>query len=157
MATGGQTSDILLAPAATAGDARPLTSTNDAAIFGDAFTADSKYVLYFDHIAPATGGGNFYAAGVSGSAPAYLASNAWLAAATSGSKGLVTGNCATCSSSATGAADLLSFDATDSTSVRTLVSQINASFYLTADRDKVVYSWTCTPDDRAGVYALPVP
>jgi hypothetical protein len=157
MAAGGQTSDLLLAPAAAAGEARALTSTTDAAIFGDAFTADSKYVLYFDHIAPVTGGGNFYAAGVSGSAPAFLASNAWLAAATSGSKGIATGNCAKCSSSTTGAADLLAFDATDSTSVKTLVSRVYASFYLTADRDKVVYSWTCSPDGRAGVYALPVP
>jgi hypothetical protein len=156
LASGGQTSDLLLAPAAMAGDARPLTISTGAAIFGDAFTSDSRYVMYFDHIA-AKGGGDFYVAGVSGMAPTYLASNAWVAATTSGSKGLVTGQCRTCSSSATGAADLLAFDANEPTSVKTLVSQIYASFYLTADRNKVVYSWTCSRDNRAGVYALPVP
>jgi hypothetical protein len=156
LASGGQTSDLLLAPASMAGAARPLTISTGAAIFGDAFTADSRSVMYFDHLA--SNGGDFYVASVSGTSPTYLASNAWVAAATSGSKGLVTGQCPTCSaSSATGTADLLAFDANDPTSVKTLVSQIYASFYLTSDRNKVVYSWTCSHDDRAGVYALPVP
>jgi hypothetical protein len=157
LATGEQTSDLLLAPAKVEGDARPLTVSNAAAIYGDAFTADSKYVLYFDHIAPTTGSGNLYVAGVSGKASAYVASSAWSAAATSGSKALVSGNCAACSSSTTGAADLLAFDANDPKSITTLVSEAYASFYLTADRNKVVYSWTCAPDERAGVYALTVP
>jgi hypothetical protein len=157
LATGGQTSDLLLAPATMEGNPRPLTASNEAAIYGDAFTVDSKFVLYFDHIAPATGGGNFYVAGVSGKAPAFVASNAWVAAATSGSKALVSANCATCSSSTTGAADLLAFDANEPKSVKTLVSQAYATFYLTSDRNQVVYSWTCASDPRAGIYALPVP
>ena len=157
LASGGATSDLLLAPAAMQGDARPLTVSNAAAIFGDAFTADSQYVLYFDHITPTTGSGNLYVAGVSGKASAFVASNAWSVAATSGSKAVASGNCATCSSSTTGAADLLAFDASEPSSVTTLVSQAYASFYLTGDRNKVVYSWTCSPDQRAGVYALEVP
>ncbi len=153
----GQTSDLFVASAATAGTTRRLSAWADSAIFGDAFTADSSHVLYFDNISSTGAGGDFYVANVSGGARTMVASNAWIAAATTGSKVLLSANCATCSDSTTGPADLVALDAQNPARLVTLVSQAYASFYLTADRDRVVYSWTCTPDRAAGVYVLPVP
>jgi hypothetical protein len=156
-AQGGQTSDLYLASATMPDPARALSVSTSASIFGAAFTADSRYVLYFDNVSVASGVGDFVVASVSGGPPTKVTSEAFVAAATAGSQVLVTDNCTTCSGVSAGAADLRAFDAVNPATITTLVSQAFASFYLDAARDKVVYSWTCKQDRTAGVYVLPVP
>jgi hypothetical protein len=156
-AQGGQTSDLYLASATASDAARALSVSTSAAIFGDAFTADSLYALYFDNVSVASGVGDFVVASVPGGPPTKVTSDAFVAAATAGSHVLVTDNCTTCTGISAGAADLRAFDAVNPATITTLVSQAYASFYLDTARDKVVYSWTCKRDGTAGIYVLPVP
>ncbi len=154
----GQTFDLSVASAVAPGAPARLSVGTNAALYGDAFTADSSYVLYFDNVDGATGLGDFYLARSATGAPTKAASFAWIAVATAGTKVLVSDNCATCSNARTGLADIEALDATHPADVTTIVTQAFANFYLSPARDKVVYSWTCRPEDpKAGIYALPVP
>jgi hypothetical protein len=156
VASNQQTTDIYLASATSPGTATQLSMSNGASLYGDAFTADSKYAMYFDNVA-ASGVGDFSAAPTAGGASTKVASNAWLAWATAGSKVLLSDHCANCMMTSAGAADLEAVDLANPTAITTLVNQANANFYLTAAKDKLVYSWTCAQDSTAGVYVLAVP
>jgi pentapeptide MXKDX repeat protein len=153
----GNTYDLVLASARTQGAATTLSATSNSAIYGDAFTADSAYALYFTNVDVTKAVGDFYVARSSGGLQAKVTSAAWSVAATTGSKVLFNDNCPSCSSTSAGSADIRAVDATDLAAPTTLVSQASANFFVTMAKDKVVYAWTCMQDSSAGVYVIPVP
>jgi hypothetical protein len=153
----GNTYDLYLASAKSAGAVTALSATSGAAIYGDAFTADSRYALYFANVDVTKSVGDFYAARTSGGTPVRVTSAAWSVAATSGSKALFNDNCPSCSLASAGSADLRGVDLANPGAPTTLVSQASANFFLTATKDEVVYAWTCKQDSTAGLYVIPVP
>jgi hypothetical protein len=158
----GATYDVSLASALTPGTPTALAATPTAEIFGDAFTTDSKYAMYFANIDLTTMLGDFYVAPTAGGTPTKVTSSAWSEAAAAGSKVVVNDNCTGCSFTMTtgltvGTADLHALDVAHPTAIATIASQAYGFFYLNTAKDTVVYSWTCRKDGTGGVYALPVP
>ncbi|HEY8090382.1 MAG TPA: hypothetical protein VIF09_21120 [Polyangiaceae bacterium] len=151
----GGTSDMYLASAETAGAASTLSSATTAAIYGDAFTADSSRVLFYTNIK--SGAGDFNAAAVSGGAPTKLGSNAWINASTTGTKALFNDNHVGGQQGAPGTADIEAVDTAATGAPKLMVTQADDLFYLTSARNKVVFSWSQVASSQAGLYATPVP
>jgi hypothetical protein len=153
--TMGNYHDLYVASAMAPGMATALATMPTSALFGDAFTADSAYALFFTNVM-SDGTGDFYA-GASTGAPTKVTANAWQEYATTGSGGLVNDNYnASGGTSGNGIADIEAFDATNPTVLKTLVTAADADFYPTAARDAIVYSWTCAPSASAGLWVLAV-
>ena len=149
-------SDLYMASAVTPGQLATLWTKPTAAVFGDAFTLDSTFALFFTNVASGTG--DFYVASTAGGSPTKVTSNAWQEYATTGTRGVVNDNYnANGGSSGNGIADLESFDARSPTVLKTLVTAADANFYTTAAKDEVVYSWSCAATSSAGVWVLPSP
>ena len=154
--TMGNRYDLYVASATAPGMATALATMPTSAFFGDPFTLDSRYALFFTNVM-SDGTGDFYA-GASTGAPTKATSNAWQEYATSGSRGLVNDNYnPSGGSSGNGIADIEAFDATNPTVLKTLVTAADANFYPTPARDAIVYSWSCAQSARAGLWALAVP
>jgi hypothetical protein len=158
----GATYDVNLASAVTPGEAIPLAAKPTAGIYGDAFTADSKYAMYLDNIDLMHSTGDFYAAPSTGGTPAKVTTGAWAAVAASGSKVIFNDNCTGCAYNPTvgltiGNADLKAVDVSSPTAITTLAHQAYGTFFLNAAKDTVAYSWGCTKDGTGGVYASPIP
>jgi hypothetical protein len=153
--TMGNRHDLYLASATAPGMATALATMPTSALFGDAFTFDSRSALFFTNVM-SDGTGDFYA-GASTGAPTKVTSNAWQEYATSGSRGLVNDNYnPSGGSSGNGIADIEAFDATNPTVLKTLVTAADANFYPTPARDAIVYSWSCAQSARAGLWVLAV-
>jgi len=153
--TMGNYHDLYVASATAPGMATALATMATSALFGDAFTADSGYALFFTNVM-SDGTGDFYA-GASTGAPTKVTANAWQEYATAGSGGLVNDNYnAGGGTSGNGIADIEVFDATNPTVLKTLVTAADADFYPTATKDAIVYSWTCAPSASAGLWVLAV-
>jgi hypothetical protein len=149
------TSDLYLASATTPGTATPLSTMPSGGLFGDVFTADSKYVLYA--LNAGTGTGDFYVMPASGGTATKVASGMWQEWTTAGSKVVVSVNCVGCTPDS-GVADLEAVDAANPTTTTQLVGQADANFFLSAAKDKLVYSWKCSKaSTAAGVWAMPTP
>jgi hypothetical protein len=147
--------DLYAASAATAGSATTLSSATTNAVFGDLFTADSTHVL-FDESLAADFTGNFTTVGVSGGTPSNYGPENWTWNATAGSKAVFNLNYAAGGNQG-GTADLMGLDTAGSAAPTLLVTQADAYYYLTAAKDKVVYSWSYLPNSMSGVWVLPAP
>lgn len=137
-----------------------LTSTSAGANFGDAFTADNSHVLFFPNVVMSGAAGyvgnyDTFTLPASGM-PKTIAQNVWEEFATTGAKTLYNDNYASNAGFA-GAADIESIDLSTSTAAKTLVSQADANFFLSADKQTIVYSWSACPGAKDGIYALPTP
>jgi hypothetical protein len=149
--------DLYLASATTAGGATPLSAMPTADLFGDPFTADSRYVLFFTNAANGNTG-DFYVAPTMGGTPTKVTSNAWREYATAGTRGVVNDNYNTNGgSSGNGIADIESFDATNPAGLKTLVTAADANFYASPRKDEIVYSWSCAQSSNAGIWVLSSP
>jgi hypothetical protein len=150
--------DLYLASAATTGSATLLGSA-PAAVFGDAFTANSGYALYFANLDTDTGTGTFTAANCSAPGDAggtVIGMDAWEDFASSGTKVVYNDNFMQGMGSGGQTADLKSVDV--SAPVPTLlVSQADANFFLSPDKTKIIYTWTYETGSQAGLWVLPAP
>jgi hypothetical protein len=155
MSTGTYLSDVYLASASTPGAASPLLTVTSGAVYGSAFTADSKYALFFSGNSNFVGDFVVAAAGAS-STPKTVAQNAWLVAATTGSK-VILGDSYSMSGGVNGTVDLESVDVSNPTGKTTIVAQADANFALTPASDKLVYTYGCGQGANAGVWVMPVP
>jgi hypothetical protein len=150
--------DLYLASATTPGSAATLTSSAvlqpafPQAI--DPFTADSTHALY-SYPPPADGGAgvfpSLYAAPTATGVGVGLGFTVGSAFATSGSK--IVFNAA----GAFGGLDLLAVDTASSTAPTPLVNLVDSVFFLTAGKDKIVYTWSYDDVPAAGLYAAPTP
>jgi hypothetical protein len=154
--TGAQTSDIYLASATAPSTATALVSSTNAAIYGDSFTADSSHALYTANVSGAVG--DFMAAAVSGGTPVKLGSTEWINIASTGAKTTFNVNWVSGGQSGQGTADIESVDTSGSAAPTLLVSQADAFYFMTAAKDKIVYSWSyVSGDTRDGIWVLPAP
>jgi hypothetical protein len=147
----GQTSDMFLASTSAAGSATALSSATTAALFGDAFTADSSRALFYTNVSK--GVGTFNAQATSGGAPTALGSNVWENYAATGTKVVFNQNYDRTNQ----LADIAVADVASTAPATVLVTQADAYFFLSPARDKVVYSWSDQPGGQEGVWVAPVP
>jgi hypothetical protein len=148
-------SDLNLVSATTPGSASLLWAAPTGALFGSAFTADSRFVLYFTNL---TGylDGDFMAAPTGGGAPTKVASHGWAGWATTQSKVVLADNYAAIRTGYS-AIDIESVDLANPGARSTLASQVDLDLYLTPMNDQIVYAYTCDSSPRAGVWVMPVP
>jgi hypothetical protein len=148
-------SDLRLVSATAPGSDSLLWAPPTGALFGSAFTADSRFVLYFTNL---TGNldGDFMAVSTGGGAPTKVASHGWAVMATKQSK-VVLADHYTAIRTGYSAIDLESVDLANPGAPSTLVSQVDPDPYLTPSSDQIVYASSCDSGPRAGIWVMPVP
>ncbi len=148
--------DLYLSPTAPGSTAIPLSSAVTSAVYGDPFTADGTHALFFANLNSSLVG-DYDEMAVTGSTPAKLGSVAWEGFATTAAKVLFNDNWVA-DSTGSGRADLEAVDTSAATpTVTKLVSQADAFFYLSADKSKVVYTWSYCAGSQAGLYVTSSP
>ncbi|MGH7296660.1 MAG: hypothetical protein ACRELB_17105, partial [Polyangiaceae bacterium] len=153
-AAGDTVNDEYVASTTTPGNATALSAGVTSALYGDPFTADSTHVMYDQNVSGGTG--DFTTQAVSGTAAATQGPTNWIWSSTSAGKALFNANYAQGGNQG-GTADLLAVDTAGSGAPTLLVTQADAFYYLTAAKDKVVYSWSYLPNSWSGIWVLPVP
>jgi hypothetical protein len=146
---------LWLTPTGSAGQARRLSSEEDATVSGSPFTADSAWALWFtDH--DVYGAGALMAARVSGGAASRLGTGAWNVSAAVGARIIYTDGY-TVAPGRPGRAVLRACDLSARAAGKTLLAtNVDPTFYLTHAHDQVVFSF----DDgtaESGIYVAPVP
>jgi hypothetical protein len=164
--TGGPLADLYLASTTPAteppGVATTLSSAASAGLFGVPFTADSSHVLFAENVIVGSGTNlsdgtrSFTVAPTSGGVPVAKGAVNWLYVPTTTSKVLFNANYTTEAQGQGGSADLLYFDTAAAASPKLIATQADAFFYVTAAKDKVVYSWSYLPDSLAGIWVYPL-
>ena len=145
-------SDLYLVPTDKASPPQALSATDDGAIFGDAFTADSSRVLYFTKCTM-EGIGIFNTKAVGGGAVAEHGKKVWLTWATKGSTVLYNDNYVA-QARRFQRADILLLDVAKQDPPRLLVKGADVDFYLNTAKDKMVYTWGVDPS-KQGLYVAP--
>jgi hypothetical protein len=154
--TGAQTSDVYLASATASGTATALSSATSAAIYGDFFTPDSSHALWTANVSGAVG--DFMSAAVTGGTPTKLGTNEWINITSTGAKTTFNVNWVSGGTSGQGTADIQSVDTSATAAPKLLVSQADAFYFMSAARDKVVYSWSyVSGDSHGGIWVVPAP
>lgn len=133
-----------------------LDGMTDGANFGDAFTADNSHALFFTGI-NSNATGSYMSLGLppSGAAKA-ITMTGWVGYATSAAKVVYSDNWSM-AGAFEGHADIHAVDLSGTAAPTTLVSAADASFYVTADKSKVVYSWHGCPGAAEGIYSIAAP
>jgi hypothetical protein len=148
--------DLYLLSTSAPGPARALAAT-ESVFYGAAFfTADSKYVTYVSQ-SPSGLTYPLSVAPVAGGAPTVLAASSYNAAPTSGSKLVFNANFQPNQAVGAGTADIDAVDLSQTAPAATLVTQANASFFLTSDKQHIVYSWSYAPGPLGGVWVMAAP
>jgi hypothetical protein len=156
--------DLYLAANAAASTPTPIVTSKEGAVFGDVFTADSKYVIFVNELSAAGGA----VQGSIGQLNVWDIANSKLIAVSGGmhsdwdSNALATGsmvlyndNFLTGSSTATeGIADLKTVDVSATTLTPTVIqAEADQNYFLSTDKAAIVYSITLACDtDAAGIY-----
>jgi hypothetical protein len=149
-------SDLYLSSTAAGSTATPLSTAVTASVYGDPFTADSTHALFFANLNSSLVG-DYDEMAVTGTTPTKLGSVGWEGFATTAAKVVFDDNWVTESIGA-GRADLEAVDTSAATpTVTKLVSQADAYFYLSADKSKIVYSWSYCTNSQAGLYVTSSP
>ena len=158
-AGGDVLNDEYVASATTPGNATALSAGVTTAIYGDPFTADSTHVMYDQNVSGGTG--DFDTQAVTGGTAADDGPTNWIWSSTTGSKAIFNLNWAAGGNQTingqAGTADLMAVDTAGSAAPTLLVTQADAYFFLTAAKDKVVYSWSYLPNSMSGIWVLPTP
>jgi len=153
---GDTLSDLYLASATKSSSPTTLASSATAALFGDAFTADSSHAVYTASVTSGTG--TLTSAATSGGTPAALGSTIWINTASTGAKVVFNTNYVSGGGGGSnGQADIVWADTSASTPASLLVTQADAIYYLDQAKDKVVYSWSYLTDGTAGIWVTPLP
>jgi hypothetical protein len=145
--------DLYLASAATAGKATALSMMPTATLPASPFTADSTEAIYYT--AFDLNVGTLNASPTKGGAAATLGPRVLLTYPTTAAKVVFAQNWS--ANMATGTVDIAAADTSQAASATVLVSQADAYFALSADKTKVVYTWSVTPGSSSGLWVLPAP
>ena len=149
-------------PSDAGGTTLTLSSTTTAALFGPAFTADGKQVLFFKSITMSGGGyiGEYdHLALPLMNIGSKIAGNTWEEWTTTGSKTIYNDNYAAGPTGSAGYADVEALDlgASGAPAPVTLVSGADANIFVSPDKTKVIYSWSSCTDGKAGIYTVAAP
>jgi len=155
---------ITLTDAGVAGnlmDAIPASGLAAPESSAGAFTADNSQAVFFE-VPGVLRPGNLKHDGLPPSGvPATITQSFWGGYPTSGAKVVYADHGAKGQPSngywANGYADLESVDLSGTAPPTTLVRGADATFYLTADRSTLVYSWNYCSGIPGGIYTVPVP
>jgi hypothetical protein len=163
-------SNVILGSTMTAGAPKPLVMSPTSSSIGDDFTTDSKFAIYTDTITATTtvsgsvtsGNLNVVSLGSSTATPMQLGTSVWQEAAGPGSKVIYNPMWTPPANLGFGVADLHEIDLSASPPAdKTLVTQADANFFLTADKSTIVYSFSTggggSPTAMSGLWAMPVP
>src|SRR5262249_53493149 len=124
---------------------------------GDVFTSDSSHALFTADIVPSSGPiGDLVAAPTSGGPATTLGPAMGIDTATTGSRVVFNANFAAGTGVSFGTADIAAGGTSGAAPPSLLVTQADVFYFLTAAKDKIVYSWSHAPDARAGVWVLPL-
>jgi hypothetical protein len=150
------TVDLYYASATMSGPASPLVPTlagTTGGAYGDSFTADSSYAIFFTDIGEETA--TLYVAplGANAEAPSLIAPNVYAAYAMTGSKVLFNDDY----DPDTSRADIVWVDAAHPTATTTLVSEADAPFYMTPSKSQIVYSWNVGTGPSSGLWIMRTP
>jgi hypothetical protein len=149
--------DLYLSSTTAAGSQRTISSSQDVAVNGDAFTADSMYALYSTSSNVCTGAATFNALAVSGGSPVQLGTNVWDDWSATGSKVVFSNNYVATGGLRYGRADIESVDLASGATPTLVVSQADAIVDLDPSGQNIIYSWSLQPGPLAGIYITPVP
>jgi hypothetical protein len=149
--------DLYLSSTAMAGSQQTISTAQNVAVNGDAFTTDSNYALYSTSNNVCTGAAAFNALAVSGGSPIPLGTNVWDDWAATGSKVVFSNNYVATGGLRYGRADIESVDLANGTTPTVVVSQADAIVDLNPAGDHIIYSWSLQPGPLAGIYITPVP
>jgi hypothetical protein len=146
--------DIVLASTSAAATPVVLQATATAASgggmfsFGESFTSDSAYAIWFD----GTNTQVLHTIPVAGGAPTQRTTTAWLAWGGTGSKVVFNDNATTV---APFRADLKVFDAANANAPVSILNQIDSNFAVSSAKNRAVFTThTVTPN---GLYVINVP
>ncbi|MFI5288544.1 MAG: hypothetical protein ACHQ17_02795 [Polyangia bacterium] len=152
-------SDLYLA--SLTGPSTPIVLDDQptAILYGDPFTDDGTQALYYTDLDASLDTGTLNALPVTGGTARAITTTAWLSYAATGGKVIYNDNWVsiTVGMTNTGRADLRMIDLSQATSTPVLIAtQADELFSLSAERDKVVYTFS-EAADKAGLYVAPVP
>ena len=149
--------DLSIASTLTPGAAIPISTDPKSIIFGDPFTSDSKYTLFYTGLSQVTAGlvGKFVTTPITGGMPAQFAKSVWVSFAGTGSLAVYNDNYKPGLKGSNGRGDLRSADAASPTMSKLLATQAEADFYMTAKKDKAAYAYTINMT-QAGIYIVPI-
>jgi hypothetical protein len=149
-------SDLYLASAATPGTATTLASTETVPYGSATFTTDSSHVVFLTtatsgltnplSVAPSTGG-----------TPTILSQSSYYGFPLSGAKLVFDNNYTQGQQEGVGNADLDAVDTSQAAPPALLVTQADALFFVTTDKEQIVYSWSYAPGPLAGLWVMPAP
>lgn len=148
--------DLYLSSTAAGSTATALSTATSAGVYGDPFTADGTHALYFANL-DSSDVGDYDEMAVTSTTPTTIGSFGWEGLATTAGKVVFDDNWVAVPGT-NGQADLQAIDMAAATpAVTTLVSAIDAYFFVSADKSKLVYTWSYCPDARAGLYVTSTP
>jgi hypothetical protein len=157
--------DLYLVPNAASGTPTTLVSSTSGAVFGDIFTADSKYALYITSLTSAGGAvqgaiGDLNAWDITNSKQIVVSNHAvWDSNTLTGSVVLYNDNFAIVNSTDTeGIADLKTVDVSAATLAPTLIQAMgDQNYFISADKKTVVFTLELAGNSHtAGLYAYPL-
>ena len=149
----GRLSDMFLVPVG-GGTPVTLTTTANATIFGDQWTADKSLVTIYS---PAVGStGTLLAIDPAAPTPKTIATNSWVAYSPKGSTIVYNDNYNDTGDFSGGSSDLHIVDAKTG-GPKLMAVQAGSDFYLTTARDKVCFASIDSSLPKSGVYCIAVP
>ena len=146
--------DLVLASTSTPGMPATLVGTQAGAVFGQAFTNDSGYALYYGGTLQVGAGlvGSFTSTSVTNpSKPTVYAKNVWVSYNGEGSLSVYNDGYKT--DKYTGRGDIRVADCASGTTGQLVVQQAEADFYITWDYKTMVYAMQVGANP--GIYSKP--
>jgi hypothetical protein len=153
----GTLTDMYLVSTAPGSSLQTLCPTTTATFFGDNFTVDDTQVLFFCNVNGPVGDFDAEKLMTGATKTTVGAATVWQENAVSGAKVLYNNNYVS-GGKVFGYADIQAQDLSTTAAPTTVVSHADANYYLTADKTKLIYSFSaCTNLGAAGIYVIPAP
>ena len=150
------TSDLQLIPL-TGGTAVTLDSATDGALFGDRFTADGKYAVFYTSVATGTGNLTVKDVSVATDKGKQLTSAVWTGYSPKGSMLTYNDNWQTGGTGVNGTADIRLIDVSSPATNKLVAAQADDNFYLSNDKTKIVFVTSDPSFIKSGAYVANVP
>src|SRR5262249_42481127 len=146
--------DIFVAPTAAATTPVTVVPTVSGALFGEPFTIDSAYTLFYTNVDVANQTGTLQAMPSGGGSTRPLGSDVWFHLLARASK--LAFNDHWRASGERGRADLRFVDLASSADPTLIANLAEADFFLSAAGDKVAFAYLTAPG-REGLYVVDLP
>ncbi len=157
----GTLTDMQLVSTAAGSSTQTLCATQTGTFFGDNFTVDDTQVLFFCNVNGPVGDFDAEKLMTGATVTTVDAASVWQENAVSGAKVLYNNNYIAPPKGATtfGFADILTQDLSTTAPATTVASHADANYYLTADKTKLIYSFSSCPSQAtpAGIYVVAAP